>query len=173
MTDLDDTLFMGKNQRPAFLPGFPGVTQYALFPSLAAPNYLDFGVVMALAQAGPVYAVFRVATAFNNQADIVIRPAIFIDDDPTFATVLTDPSLVVARGHDLVAAGLGVVGTIVGQVALPPLSDLTRLAGDGRRCLALGLQGVIPTSDFAAGGMDAFLTAHPFPTRPIHYRAGW
>lgn len=170
--DLDDTLFLGKNQRPTFFAGVP-TWQFAFFPTLIAPNYLDLRVVMDICRASPAYAVFRVATAFNNQIDNLLRPAIFVDNDPTFANVLTDPSLIIARGHDLNSAGLNTVGSFVAQIAMPPLSDLTRLAGAGRRYITLGLEAFVPTADFVSGGMDAFFAPRPIESRPIHYPAGW
>lgn len=168
MLDLD--LFCGTNDRPALfvLPTW----QFAFFPSLASPNYWDLRAIMDIARANPIYANFRIATAFNNQAGTILRPAIFVDNDPTFANVLTDPSCIVARSHDWLPPGMGVVGTIV-QVAMPPMSDLTRVAADGRKFITLGWEALVPTADFVAGGMDAFLTRFALPTRPPAYQSGY
>ncbi|MEY5098097.1 MAG: hypothetical protein RJA36_816 [Pseudomonadota bacterium] len=167
---LDATLFFAQNQRPTLfvLPTW----QVATFPLAASPNYLDLQAVIDLARSGPVYANFRVASAFNASADNLWRFAIFVASDTAFVEVVTNPTCIVAQGHDTNAAGMNTVGTII-QVVMPPLSDLTRLAGDGRRYLALGVVALIPTADFTQGGIDAFLSDKPLPTRPYAGAAGW
>lgn len=170
MLDMDNVF--GMNVRPAFLPGFPGVEQFALFPSNIAPNYIDLQTVLDLARANPVYLNCRVATAFNNQADILMRFIIVTSSDPTFADVLTNPQLIVAKSHDLTPTGLAAVGAMV-QVAMPPASTFVRLGGEGRRFVAAGMQGIVPTLDFVAGGIDAFLTRHALPTVPLATPSGY
>jgi len=171
---IDQNLVFATNARPANILIGLGFAGY-VFPNgiLATPNFLDLKVAMDMARGNGLYATFRVATAFNAQAGNVLRFAIFVDTDPTFAPAMVPGSaLLIARSHDFLSIGLADVGQFC-TVALPPVGDLQRLISQGFRYLALGIEMSVPTTDWVAGGIDAFLTHAPFPTRPIDYAAGY
>lgn len=164
----DDNLFFARNDRPALIPGgtFP-----AFFPSSLAPAYWDLQAAMDMARGRSIFANFRIATSFNSVAANLLRFAVFVDDNEAFVNVLTNPSLIIARSHDFLSGGL-VAGTLV-SVAIPPMSDITRVAGDGLRFITLGLEATVPTTDWSQGGVDAFLTHEAFPSRPLATPAGY
>lgn len=165
----DDTLYFARDERPALVAGI-GWSR-ATLPNGAAPNYLDFGRIKDLARGTTVYANFRVKTSFDNVAGNLLRFAIFISDEPTFLTVLTNTEQVIATSHEIASVGL-VAGARV-SVALPPLNSYARVLGEGRRYLALGIEYIVPTTDWSAGGIDAFLSPYPDPQPPISSPSGY
>ncbi len=168
---IDDTLFFAKNQRPTLfalglLPAF--------FPDTLAPNWYDLGAVMDMARGRPIHANFRIATSYANGALNTLRFAVFVDDNTAFGNVITNKSLIIARSHDFVTAGL-VAGTMV-SVAIPPMSDITRVLGpNGLRFITLGMEADVPIgqADWTAGGVDAFLSFHALPSMPLATPAGY
>lgn len=165
----DAQLIIASNLRPAITPG-AAVSKY-LFPDLFTPTFIDLRAIMDLGRgARPVYANFRVAAAFNAQANNWLRPAIFVDSTPTFANVLTNGELTIAAGPQIVSAGLNVVGSGL-SVVLPPLNDIVLLAG-ARRYITLGFECYVPSTDWTTGGLDAWFDTDPYPGRPITYAAG-
>lgn len=171
---LDHTLKFATNERPAAVPAVP--TFPIWFGGLATPTYLDLLAVIDFARASPVYANFQVETTFTGAATNRLRFAIFVDEQADFANVLTPENpLRVARSTDYVTAGLQ--AGLISQIALPPLSDLARIGTnkEGRRFLTLGFEAdcSVSNTDWTGGGLTAYLTHHPLPTRPIDYRAGW
>lgn len=168
---LDKDLYFAENARTGILPA-PNVWGVAPLPSLVEPAYYDFRVITDLARATPVYANFRLASPFDNVADNLLRFAVFVSDNPTFVDLLTNRELVLARSHDISSPGLVDVGQII-QVALPPVGDLLRVLGEGRRYMSLGFEYMVPTTDWSTGGIDAFLTRHPLPLRPLSSPSGY
>lgn len=175
---IDQDLFVSENQRPTITPGasFTTWTLPETFP-VGFATYLDLQVAVDYAKASPLYANFRIATSFDNVAGNFLRFAVVVDDavDPTtgqatFANVLTNPELIVARSHDIASSGL-LAGTQT-TIAMPPLSDLTRATGEGRRFLGLAIQALVPTTDWSAGGITAFFSPHPLPQYPAFHRSG-
>lgn len=175
---LDQDLFVCENARPTITPG-PSFATWTLpetFP-VGFANYLDLRVATDYAKALPLYANFRIATSFNNVVANFLRFAVVVDDavDPTtgnatFANVLTNPELIVARSHDINSAGL-LAGTQT-TIAMPPLSDLTRATGEGRRYLGLAIQTLVPTTAWTQGGITAFFSRHPLPQYPAFHKSG-
>lgn len=168
----DAQLIIASNLRPAIVPN-AAVTRW-LFPDLIAPTYWDLLAARDLGRGAPVYGMFRIAAAFNAVANNFLRFAIFVDSTPTFVNILTNNELVVARGPDILSAGLGssAVGMEV-PVALPPLSDLVRLTGEGRRYITLGLEAYVPTTDWSSGGIDAWFSPFARSGRPFVAPAGY
>lgn len=169
---IDAGLIMATNQRPTIVPG--AGTNPALLPTGLAPNWLDFGRVLDFARGRTCYANFRVASAFDNIASNMVRPAVFIDDDPSFIGVLTNASLVIVQGHEIYSSGLQAasVGQVV-SVALPPLSSYALLNGEGRRYLCLGFMAFVPTTDWTTGGWDAWLSDRPHVQRHLQSPSGY
>jgi len=167
---LDKDLWIATNGRPAITPG-ASITRW-LFPSLVSPDYWDLRAIIDLARGNPVYGNFRVATAFNAQASNFLRFAIFVDSVATFLNVLTNNELVIARSPDIVSTGLGTVG-INFPVAMPSLNDLALLTSNGARFITLGFEASVPTTDWVAGGVDAFLSPEPLPPLPASHPAGY
>lgn len=166
---LDDDLFLAKNQRPALLTSL-GVWQFALLPNTLAPNFLDLGTVRQMARARPVYVGFRVASAFNNVAGNLLRPALFVSALPDFSDLVGDPSLTIAQGPELNSTGLAALGATT-HVVVPPLNDY--ISGSGRRYFAAGVMAFVGATDWSAGGLDVFLTPHPLNTAPFNPPAGF
>lgn len=155
----DVQLQIATNARPAITPG-AGITRW-LFPSLVAPDYIDLLAARDFGRGATVYANFRVSTAFNVVASNFIRPAVFVDSVPTFLNILTNNELVIARGPDVLSGGLGTIG--VGfSIPVPQLSDLVLLTGQGRRFITLGIEASVPTTDWSAGGLDAWFEMAPY-----------
>lgn len=169
---IDAGLIMATNQRPTIVPG--AGTNPALLPTGLAPNWLDFARIMDWARGRTVYANFRVASAFDNVASNLVRPAVFVDDDPSFINTLSNPSLVVVQGHEIYSSGLqaGSVGQVV-SIALPPLSPYALVGGEGRRYMCLGFMAFVPTTDWTAGGWDAWFSDRPHVQRPIFSPSGF
>lgn len=169
---LDDRLKLAKNARPALVPG-PNVNP-TFFPELLAPNYLDLKVAMDLARTGGAWANFRIASAFNNVASNFLRFAVFVDNDPTFLTVLGETQLCIVQGSELLSAALGAAAVGLGvSLALPPANSYLRIGGNGRRYICLGMQVFVPTTDWTTGGVDAFFSDHPvFGTNELSYASG-
>lgn len=185
MTNLDENLFVAKNQRPTnIFAGLPvaGGTSFGpvLFPDAADPKFVDLLTVMDWARARPVYANFRIATAFAGAADNRWRFAIFVSavasSGVAVATDVAAGTLAavqpVIQKYDLALAGLQTVGQIY-QIAMPPMDDLSRLFSEGYRSVCLGAMALSPTTDWTQGGIDACWTPDPIPTKPIHYRSGY
>lgn len=185
MTNIDENLFMSKNQRPTnIFAGLaaPGGTSFGpvLFPSAADPKYIDLLAVMDMARARPIYANFRVATAFAGAAANRWRLAIFVStafaDGAGVATDVAVGSLAsvqpIVQTFDIAVAGLQTVGQFY-QLAMPPMSDLARLVSEGYRSICLGAMALAPATDWTDGGIDAFLTPDAVPTKPFHYAAGY
>lgn len=169
---IDAGLIFATNQRPTILPS-AGITP-ALLPQNLAPNWLDFGRVLDWARGRPVYANFRVAAAFDAVVGNTLSFCVFIDDNPTFINVLSNPQLVLARGHDIYSSGLsaGAIGNVV-SLALPPLSPYALVGGEGRRYMCLGMLVYVPTTDWATGGLDAWLSDTPHVQRPVFSPSGF
>lgn len=167
---LDKDLQFADNERPAITP-FATYTQPWLFPDNLNPKHLDLRVATDLARSSPLYANFIVRTSFDNVVGNFLRFCVFVDSSPTFANVLGNAELTIARSQDF--ASLVLVGGTQCTIVVPPLSDITKVAGEGRRYLTLGLQTLVPTTDWSAGGIDAFLTRHPLPQRPMSYASGY
>lgn len=169
MSAFDENLLAGKNVRPASFVGLGFIP--ALYPTTAAPRYWDLLQIQDMCRANPLNALFHVETTFTATAGNVLRFRIFVSNDPTFADLATNPELFIAASHDLGSAGL-LAGTMV-NVAMPPMSDLTRLLGEGRRYIALGHEANVPTTDWVAGGVTAYWTDKPVPSKPMAYAAGY
>ena len=170
---LDSTLFFATNERPALIPG-PAEGK-AVFPSLVAPNYYDLRAVQDMARARPVYASFRVASAFNNVANNWLRFCVFMSDRTDFIDILAPvvgEAQVLASSHKILSTGLASVGAVQ-RVAIPPASDFGLAGGQGRRYLALGFEYFVPTTDWTSGGVDAWLSTDPHQPPPIAHNAGY
>lgn len=202
MTELDKDLQFAEAQRPltiagnavpialfgALDPGSPRVLagESALsWPSTPDPvlggslvNTFNLRAIMDWARGRAVYANFRLNTAFAGDAANFLRFCIAVDSVAAFTNVLSGYRIVTA-GHSIVTAGLGAgaVGSVM-QLALPPLSDWTRsLAAapdyNGMQFLALGFEYGVPTTDWTAGLLDAWLTLNPIPGRPTAPTSGY
>jgi hypothetical protein len=169
MNDAD--LMFAENQRPAVIPG--GVWGVATFPELGAPKYLDFREVLDWARGTPIYANFRIETPFNSIAENQLRFAVFVSNDPTFIDLLSDSSLILATSLPITGAGLAAAGKPTVTVALPPLNDYAADAAQGRRYLSLGFEYYVPTTDWSAGGVTAWLSPRPLPPKPLSVRSGF
>lgn len=169
---IDAGLIFATNQRPTIVPG--AGTNPTLLPTGLAPNYIDFARVMDFARGRTCYANFRVASAFDNVASNMVRPAVWIDDDPSFIGTLSNPSLCLCLGHEIFSAGLlaGSVGSVI-SLALPPLSPYALVGGEGRRYMAMGFQAYVPTTDWSTGGWDAWLSDRPHVQRPLFTPSGY
>lgn len=200
---LDHDLKFAENQRPLTIPGNSvpialfgsqdppnvaneirlGVTltgSASSWPNAGLVNYYDLRTIQDWARGRAVYAAFRLATAFAGDAANVLRPCIVADSVAEFTNVLSGYRII-AAGHTITTAGVGAgaVGSII-HVPLPPMSDWTRSLGSGpdysdrgMRFLALGFEYNVPTTDWTAGGLDAWLTYQAIPTRPPIYPAGY
>lgn len=165
---LDKDLIFADNERPAVTSTHATNAFNWPFPAIATPKFLDFRQSIDAARSRPMYANFRVTTSFNNQAGNILRFAIFVDDDPTFANVVTTPALVIVRGPDIGSASL-----VAGLQVTLPVPPLNEFIVAGRRYLTLGMQTIVPTTDWSAGGITAYLTQHPHPQTPPSYLSGF
>lgn len=171
---IDQNLVFATNARPANILIGLGFAGY-VFPNgaLATPTFVDLRTAMDWARGNGLWATFRVATAFNGEAGNVLRFGIFVDNAPDFLAAMAPGSVqMIAKSHEFLSAGLVAVGQYC-SVAMPPLNDLQRLVSQGFRYLSLGIEMSVPTTDWIAGGIDAFLTDRPFPTKPIDYPVGY
>jgi hypothetical protein len=172
---MDHQLVVCENVRPAITPGAlisPGVLWPMLLPSAVAPNYWDLRTIMDLCSARPLYAQFRIATTFNSIAANILRFAIFVANSPDFVDVASDGSNIIARGHDI--NGSVLLAGMEAQIAMPPMSAWNRIANEnGRRYVGLGFEYYVPTTDWSAGGITAFLTHTPLMVKPPSNPAGW
>lgn len=175
MTILDFDLFICQNARPAFTPAAPtaGVLQLGLFAATLTPNYFDMLVAMDAARGTPLYANFRIDTAFTNIAANYARFIAIADNSTSAVGVTTNSAKMVARSPDIQSAGLAAVGEWI-TLALPPLSPFV-FATDGTGCryLFLGMEAYVPTTDWSAGGVTACITAHPLQQQPVPYASGY
>lgn len=170
---IDYSLYFAENERPAIIPG-AGWTP-AFFPGSLTPNYIDLMENQDIARASSMFANFVVTTAFNNVAANTIRFAAFLCADPAGISLLTDPTQVIARSHDIFAAALGAaaVGKWV-SIPLAPLSAYALSASPGGlRYLFLGMEVFVPATDFSTGGVTALLTPHALAQKPIDFPSGY
>jgi hypothetical protein len=185
MTNIDENLFLSKNERPTnIFAGLaaPGGTSFGpvLFPDPADPKFIDLLTVMDWARAHPVYVNFRVATAFAGAAANRWRLAIFVSttaaSGAAVAVDVAGGSLAavqpVTQGPELAVAGLNTVGQFY-QLVMPPLNDLARLFSEGYRAVCVGAMALAPVSDWTQGGIDACFTPDAIPTKPFHHAAGY
>lgn len=165
---LDKDLFFADNERPAVTSTHATNAFNWPFPAIATPKFLDFRQSIDSSRSRPLFANFRITTSFNNQAGNILRFAIFVDDVDTFANVLTTPALVIARGPDIPSASL-----LTGLQVTIPVPPLNEFIVAGKRYLTLGMQTIVPTTDWTQGGITAYLTQHPHPQTPTAYQSGY
>jgi len=166
---IDKDLFIAENARVVATPG-PNWT-FGLLQS----NWIDFRVATDWARGSAVCANFRISSLFNNQAGNLLRFAVVVDGNSSFSNVNSTPELLLARSHDLTSAMLSNAANLgaVVPVALPPYGDLLRGLGEGFRYLTLGVQFLVPTTDWISGGIDAFFAPQPLPARPLSVPSGF
>lgn len=168
---LDDDLFFCKNARPTITPG-ASVVPYVLPNGLVSNAWMDLKTAIDMGRGQSIYAHFRVATTFTGAAANWLRPFIVVDDVINFINVATNAGLIIARGPEIVTAGL--LKDIDAEIALPPLNDLAIPSTEnGKRYIGLGVEALVPVSDFTAGGIDAWLSPYPRGVRPSAHPSGY
>lgn len=166
----DYDLVFAENARPAVIPA--PIWGKVWFDQLVAPKYLDMRSLIDLGRGQPVFANFKIATAFNNVAANSLRFAVFASNDPTFADVLASDAQTIATSLPITGAGLASVGATV-RVAIPPMNDYALSTASGRRYVTLGFEYLVPTTDWTQGGIDAWLSNRAVEPAPLDPPAGY
>jgi hypothetical protein len=167
----DKTLFFAENQRPATIPTFGWLAQplnRAMFPSNAAPNFIDRGSLMDPGRGVAIYANFRVTTTFTATAGNELRFCVLASNDPSFADILSKPENVIVASRAFTSAQL-VAGLMV-RLAIPPISEVDSAfpaSGNTRLFYGLGIEYQVPATDWVAGGVDAWVSNYAVQARPI------
>lgn len=170
---LDYNLRFANNERPAILTGAD--VNPSFYPESLNPKYIDLMVNQDIARATSLYANFVIASAFNSIPANFLRFAVFLCSDPAGFSLLSDPSQIIARSHDIFgnALGSGAVGRWV-SIPIAPLSSYGLSASPGGlRYLFLGQESYVPTTDWSTGGITAILTQHPLQQKPIDHASGY
>jgi hypothetical protein len=175
---LDKDLFFANNARATIIPG--ANWSYGLFT-----GYIDFQKFADWSRGNVIYGCYRIATAFDSVAANKWIPSCFVDDNELFTNITgaNGPQLCIASaGTRTGAVGSATDGypstslTTQGrvfQIALPPANDILRALGDSVKMLTLGIQVYAPAADWAAGGMDVWLSPYPWNPLPSSRPSGF
>lgn len=169
----DADLIFAQDQRPAVSIVGATPSLWMFDNGLVANKWLDLRQQSDLGRGQPLYAHFKVKTSFAGDALNVLRFCIAVDDATNFSGTVAVPAKILVRGPDLVTGSLlaGVLVTLV----LPPLNTLVipLATNQGARYLGLGMQVIVPTTDWTAGAVDAWLSPVHHRVRPSGYQSGY
>ena len=163
---MDYDLFFARNERPTCTPG----AAFAVYPlpSAADPSVLSTVVGTDLGRGKPIYAHFRVKTQFAGDALNVLRFCILGSTQSDLST-----PTILARGPDMFTAVL--LPSVEVELVMPVPTTLIVLSGspNGFGYYGLGIEALVPTTDWAFGGLEAWLDEHPTGVQPVYYRSGY